>query len=270
VRRMLTKLLATPVVRGAAGHRPAVPYINPEDRVDLATLGNALAALQAALQAHELHALYLGALTSAAIHLGPQDLLHTALGDDAELDMANAQHVEWLGVLMKYWNTLLAANERGEVLFGSSEPPSGCDVTQAELLSFAQTRQQELEWYVRGIGHGGDDPRDWGPQGEQTLETLSQSAGFFDQYAVLLKAEANASELPQTREALVEVSRICERLMTSLISITTKVRQAAIIESMGAPAHAHGAPRTPGRNEPCPCGSGKKWKRCCGAPDRVN
>ncbi|MBX3428208.1 MAG: SEC-C domain-containing protein [Hyphomonadaceae bacterium] len=20
-----------------------------------------------------------------------------------------------------------------------------------------------------------------------------------------------------------------------------------------------------GRNEPCPCGSGKKWKKCCGA-----
>ena len=24
----------------------------------------------------------------------------------------------------------------------------------------------------------------------------------------------------------------------------------------------------PGRNEPCPCGSGKKFKRCCGARDR--
>src|SRR6266498_4157616 len=23
---------------------------------------------------------------------------------------------------------------------------------------------------------------------------------------------------------------------------------------------------TPGRNEPCPCGSGRKFKRCCGAP----
>jgi len=23
---------------------------------------------------------------------------------------------------------------------------------------------------------------------------------------------------------------------------------------------------TPGRNEPCPCGSGKKYKKCCGAP----
>ena len=22
--------------------------------------------------------------------------------------------------------------------------------------------------------------------------------------------------------------------------------------------------RLPGRNDPCPCGSGRKWKRCCG------
>jgi uncharacterized protein len=26
----------------------------------------------------------------------------------------------------------------------------------------------------------------------------------------------------------------------------------------------HKAP-TPGRNDPCPCGSGKKYKKCCGA-----
>jgi len=25
------------------------------------------------------------------------------------------------------------------------------------------------------------------------------------------------------------------------------------------------ADRTPGRNDPCPCGSGKKYKKCCGA-----
>ncbi|HVM98169.1 MAG TPA: SEC-C metal-binding domain-containing protein, partial [Candidatus Acidoferrales bacterium] len=25
------------------------------------------------------------------------------------------------------------------------------------------------------------------------------------------------------------------------------------------------AATAPGRNEPCPCGSGRKWKRCCGA-----
>ena len=26
---------------------------------------------------------------------------------------------------------------------------------------------------------------------------------------------------------------------------------------------------TPGRNEPCPCGSGRKYKRCCGAPPQL-
>lgn len=25
------------------------------------------------------------------------------------------------------------------------------------------------------------------------------------------------------------------------------------------------ADQTPGRNDPCPCGSGKKYKKCCGA-----
>lgn len=25
------------------------------------------------------------------------------------------------------------------------------------------------------------------------------------------------------------------------------------------------AEKTPGRNDPCPCGSGKKYKKCCGA-----
>ncbi|MDD6298928.1 SEC-C metal-binding domain-containing protein [Hornefia butyriciproducens] len=24
------------------------------------------------------------------------------------------------------------------------------------------------------------------------------------------------------------------------------------------------APKKPGRNDPCPCGSGKKYKHCCG------
>ena len=26
----------------------------------------------------------------------------------------------------------------------------------------------------------------------------------------------------------------------------------------------------PDRNGPCPCGSGKKFKKCCGAPERLH
>jgi uncharacterized protein len=33
-----------------------------------------------------------------------------------------------------------------------------------------------------------------------------------------------------------------------------------------APAHTV---HKVGRNEPCPCGSGKKYKRCCGSPEKL-
>lgn len=38
-------------------------------------------------------------------------------------------------------------------------------------------------------------------------------------------------------------------------------------EDVGAPGQAR-AENKPGRNDPCPCGSGKKYKKCCGANDR--
>ncbi|MFR4118040.1 MAG: SEC-C metal-binding domain-containing protein, partial [Bilophila wadsworthia] len=38
-------------------------------------------------------------------------------------------------------------------------------------------------------------------------------------------------------------------------------------ELHGAPAQAK-AENKPGRNDPCPCGSGKKYKKCCGANEK--
>jgi uncharacterized protein len=39
-------------------------------------------------------------------------------------------------------------------------------------------------------------------------------------------------------------------------------RRPSVVErAASAPSEAHGKV---GRNEPCPCGSGKKYKRCCG------
>jgi uncharacterized protein YecA (UPF0149 family) len=35
-----------------------------------------------------------------------------------------------------------------------------------------------------------------------------------------------------------------------------------------ASAARHAKPSKVGRNEPCPCGSGNKYKRCCGSADK--
>jgi len=37
-----------------------------------------------------------------------------------------------------------------------------------------------------------------------------------------------------------------------------------LFENAYAPVEPVRSPKKPGRNEPCPCGSGKKYKRCCG------
>ena len=47
-------------------------------------------------------------------------------------------------------------------------------------------------------------------------------------------------------------------------AVDTAQLQTNAAESTAAPHTAPKAAKTPGRNDPCPCGSGKKYKKCCG------
>ncbi len=47
-------------------------------------------------------------------------------------------------------------------------------------------------------------------------------------------------------------------------AVDTAQLQTNAAESTAAPHTASKAAKTPGRNDPCPCGSGKKYKNCCG------
>jgi uncharacterized protein YecA (UPF0149 family) len=44
-------------------------------------------------------------------------------------------------------------------------------------------------------------------------------------------------------------------------SVDTPMSEAA--EAMTEKGHTYVADKEPGRNDPCPCGSGKKYKQCC-------
>jgi uncharacterized protein YecA (UPF0149 family) len=53
-------------------------------------------------------------------------------------------------------------------------------------------------------------------------------------------------------------------IMQSLYARHYMARITSKLESLvGVPAG--GVVKKPGRNDPCPCGSGKKYKKCCGA-----
>jgi uncharacterized protein YecA (UPF0149 family) len=58
------------------------------------------------------------------------------------------------------------------------------------------------------------------------------------------------------RQALPELRRIAEYIRRGELPPTAG---AAAAEKAKAPGAA-----PPGRNDPCPCGSGRKFKACCG------
>jgi hypothetical protein len=238
--------------------------------IDLSELEGLLTKLGAKLRAHEVHALYLGALTSTSLGLGPQRLLDTVLGDGMVMGESLVDANATIGVLFGYWNSLVSEREAGRVHL------AGCDVSgpvrQDLLLAFAERRREELRWYIRGIDAGGDDPMEWGDTGRALLERFAQATAFFDAFAeTLARSDAiDAAELRKSRELLLQTSSMCEHLIADLMTVTDRVRREALATSSAMQGRrtddgvriGGGSPRV-GRNELCPCGSGRKWKRCC-------
>lgn len=67
---------------------------------------------------------------------------------------------------------------------------------------------------------------------------------------------------PQTRSALCSgIRRFLEHAIPDLQALAAAYRR----EQETLHAAARGGAPAPGRNDPCPCGSGRKFKRCCGA-----
>jgi hypothetical protein len=239
--------------------------------IHLSELEGMLTKLGARLRAHEVHALYLGALTSTSLGLGPQRLLDTVLGDDMVMGESLADANAAIGVLFGYWNSLVSEREAGRVRL------AGCDVSgpvrRDLLLAFAERRCEELRWYVRGIDAGGDDPTEWGDSGRALLEKLAQASAFFHAFSETLarSGAVDSAELAKSRELLLQTSSICEHLIADLMKVTDRVRREAIATSSAMQGRrtddgvriGGGAPWV-GRNELSPCGSGRKWKRCCG------
>lgn len=227
----------------------------------------ALTQLGALGTTEEVHALFLGAQTSTSLRLGPQHLLGHICG---ELERLPEGAVASLGVVLGYWNHLLEERKGGRVRLAPRSLP--VEPTVEELRTYASCREDELTWYVRGIDAGGDDPAEFGPGGERLLGRLGEVRGFLSAYVDLLgRVEPSAQELREGRTSLLKTIETVEYLIADLIRISDAVRREALMTHQArrgrmtddgvAPVRSAKVPR----NAPCPCGSGTKWKRCCGS-----
>lgn len=235
-------------------------------------LETALMKVGAKLSASEVHVLYLGAQTSTNFGLGPQQLFDTILGDDADL---GEDPIAPLNAIMGYWNTLVSERKAGRLRLPPLALPAS--PSKAELLVYAKARQGQLAWYPRGMDAGGDDPLELGRPGQILLEGIAEASAYLQAYVEMLeKPEApNTGTLRESRKLLLDLMATVERFIIKLMSVSDAVRREALdaYAARSGDATDDGMPlsRGPkvGRNEPCPCGSGKKWKRCCGAPETL-
>ncbi len=74
-------------------------------------------------------------------------------------------------------------------------------------------------------------------------------------------AEAGAIDPPDLYERLDVVFEL-----PHFLKFFDTLRRSEMIRAQGPVRRAEG----PGRNDPCPCGSGKKYKKCCGDPARLH
>jgi uncharacterized protein YecA (UPF0149 family) len=109
------------------------------------------------------------------------------------------------------------------------------------------------------------------------LQGIAEASAFLRAYVTVL-AGPDASTAKARRDArrqLLTVVETVERLIAELMDVSDAVRREALatFSAQAGRKTDDGAqiarPIKVGRNDRCPCGSGKKWKKCCGTAERM-
>jgi len=238
---------------------------------DLQALDALLSTWPSAMPAWQVQALFLGALASTNMRLGFHHLLGRVLREDDPAFESIEQANELLAALGAAWNGLVRASE-SETGARFAPAPLPDPPSAAELGDFAARRHAELVWFVRGIDAGGDDPAEFGALGQELFGKLAEAMAFFERYRELLerKPEDDPKALADGARALMSLSATAEDIVNDILDISKAVRAEALkaFDDLSRTRVRAGVQKI-GRNEPCPCGSGRKWKRCCGGASAI-
>jgi len=132
------------------------------------------------------------------------------------------------------------------------------------LYSYADDDEEERDWvagFLRGVALRA---RMWGERAEADEDCMM----FMSAIYILATGQPGGEESFSPRER----TAFFRKLPTLLLNLHRRWRGLDAVPSsqVGAWRDGPGVARRVGpkigRNQPCPCGSGKKFKRCCGSP----
>jgi len=185
-------------------------------------------------------------------------------GSDFE-SMEEAKDI--IGNLMSLWN-ILTGWKPGE------EPFSCTDIeypdTHVGLMQRVKNDLALVKYFIKGLDMGNTNEDDFSEDGLQALESLGKANTLLTKYAELfeIKEAEGDKDLERTLSSINKlegvvadcIARITIGLKQARIRVAEEMRMFATTHRETYHAKSTKIPR----NAPCPCGSGKKYKKCCG------
>jgi yecA family protein len=167
------------------------------------------------------------------------------------------------GNLMSLWNLLSGWKpEREPCLFPDIEYPDN----YGGLVQRLQYNYSLVEQFIKGLDIGSTEESDFSKDGLKALEDLSKTSVMVQKYAEVIEKEKAENEKDITEE-LNYTTQMENMLADCIVRINLGLKDARmrVVEEMRMLSN-HPSPKSKkiSRNSPCPCGSGKKYKKCCG------
>ena len=214
---------------------------------ELTRLGDFLKTCNGAMTIEEVDGFFAALIAGPEVVL-PSEYLPSVFGRDvpkmcefAGLDEAN----EILGLLMRHWNVIAVTLNKG-------------DVYVPMLLEDDNGLCRGNDW-ASGFMRGVEMRRaDWA----QLI--VDEEYGGCMVPVMMLHHEHDPD--PELRPGAISPEMRDEVIVQMAAGIVRAYRYSRANRRAATPDHVepHGTPGKLGRNAPCPCGSGKKYKRCCG------
>ena len=166
--------------------------------------------------------------------------------------LEQANHL--LGLVMRHFNS---------IVFGFGQDPKFVELLWSTTEYDDRGEFEDAEMWAYGVCQGIQlTPAAWQP-----LLADARGAAWFRPIGLLGQENfsPNQDELTRTPEQRQVLAKQIEDSVRRIHAFWLPMRQ-AVAERLQA---RHLSTKV-GRNEPCPCGSGKKFKKCCGAPSELH
>ena len=219
---------------------------------------------------YEVYGLFYGCI--AAPHMvRPSEYLELILGKEEDrkpfesLDDANRT----LGHIMSLWNLIASWKpEEDEYFYPHRSYPKTFD----GLMQTIQGHLGFMNYFIKGLDLGGLQESDMTGDVKPAFKDLATVSTIQEKLLELLEREkaAKESEIAESRKHVAQLEDVMFHCIAR-INVGLREARMAVAREMGGQAAMAGAASPfgkargvkAGRNDPCPCGSGKKYKKCC-------